>query len=73
MLALAVLAAAASAPQLSTAPTGPVVQAMATVRIISGVQLRLDGQANGVEIPAPRNAVIQANGTDQPARLIEFQ
>lgn len=73
MLALVAFAAAASAPQLTTDPAGPVVQAIATVRIISGVQLKLDGRANGVEIPAPRDAVIQANGTDQPARLIEFQ
>ena len=49
------------------------VQAIATVRIVSGVRLNLDGRDNAAGIPAPRDAVIQANGTDQPARLSEFQ
>ena len=73
MLALVALAAAVSAPQPPSAPTRPMVQAIATVRILSGVRLNLNGHANDVEIPAPRDAVIQANGADQPARLIEFQ
>ena len=73
MLALVALAAAVSAPPPPPAPTRPMVQAIATVRIVSGVRLNLDGRDNAAGIPAPRDAVIQANGTDQPARLIEFQ
>jgi hypothetical protein len=73
MLALLALAAVASAPQFSRPPASPAVQARATVRIVSGVRLRLDGRANGGEIPAARNAVIKLSGANQPARLIEFQ
>lgn len=74
LLAAAVTIAAASAPQ--NAPVehrGPVVQAVAAVRVIPGVSLRLDGTGNGSDIPAPRLTVYSANGVEEPAKLIEFQ
>jgi hypothetical protein len=72
MLSVVALAVAASAAPSAPAPAGPAVQARATVQIISGVRLKLDGQANA-DAPPPRASVIQANGQSQPARLIEFQ
>ena len=72
MLALAALAMAASAPPPAPPPTGPSVEARATVRIVSGVRLRLDGSANA-DAPPPRDTVVQAFGEPQPARLVEFE
>ena len=74
MLLLAAAAiAAASAPQSAPAePARPAVQARATVRIISGVRLRL-GEGANPGAPAPRTTTIQSVGIDQPAKLIEFQ
>jgi hypothetical protein len=53
MIALFALAVAASATPPAPLSTGPVVQARATVRIVSGVRLKLDGSANG-DAPRPR-------------------
>jgi hypothetical protein len=72
MLSLVALAVATSVSPIAAASVGPAAQARATVQIISGVRLKLDGQANA-DAPAPRDSVIQANGESQPARLIEFQ
>jgi hypothetical protein len=73
MLALLALAAVASAPPFAHQPVGPAVQATATVRILSGVRLELDGRAHERDIPKVRDAIIKLSGADQPARLIEFQ
>ena len=72
MLALAALAMVASALQPEPASTGPSVEARATVRIVSGVRLKLDGSANA-DAPAPRDTMVQSSGVSQPARLIEFE
>ena len=72
MLSLVALAVATSVSPNAPASVGPAVQARATAQIISGVRLRLDGQANA-DAPAPRDSVIQTNGESQPAKLIEFQ
>jgi len=72
MLASFALAIAASASSGVSAPVGPAVQARATIQIVSGVRLRLDGRPNA-DAPAPRDSVIRANGEARPARLIEFQ
>ena len=71
MLWLAAAAVAASTPQ----PTGPapvVVQATATVRILSGVRLKLDSTTN-TDAPLAHDTMVKTDGTQQPARLIEFQ
>jgi hypothetical protein len=74
MLIAAAAILAGSAPQNAPAEhRGPVVQAIAMVRVISGVALRLDGTNNGAEVPAPRETVFTAGGVQSPARLIEFQ
>ncbi|HEX5258294.1 MAG TPA: hypothetical protein VFW35_05880 [Sphingomicrobium sp.] len=71
MLWLAVAALAASAPQ-SSGPAPVVVQATATVRILSGVRLKLDSPTN-TDAPRAHETVVKTDGTQQPARLIEFQ
>lgn len=73
MLLLAA-AIAATAPASSSAPQPPVgVQATATVRIISGVRLKLDSATNTDAPPAHDSIVTTTDGTAHPARLIEFQ
>ena len=69
----------AAAAMVSTAvhdgpqrPVRPLVQAVATVRIVSGVRLHLNGQANS-EAPPPRDCVIRTDTGEQPAHLIEFE
>ena len=69
---------AAAAIAVSVSPTPPAtsagatVQAMATVRVISGVQLRL-GEQNSSDVPAARDTVFNTGNIQQPAKLIEFQ
>jgi hypothetical protein len=70
MLLFAV-ASLATAPALS--PTPATMQATATIRVLQAVRLRLDAATNP-GAPATRDAVVRlADGTNQPARLIEFQ
>jgi hypothetical protein len=73
MLILAAVALVAAAPQ--PAPQAPVaanVQAQATIRIVSGVEVRFSG-ATSADAPPLRNSTIQTNGATQPARLVEFE
>ena len=73
MLLLAAAAITASAPQSAQqASVWPMVQAQATVRIVSGVRLRL-GEAENGDAPAPRDTVIHTDGTARHAKLIEFE
>jgi hypothetical protein len=70
MLLLAAVALA-NAPTPSPAPAA--AQATATIRVLQAVRLRLDAAVNP-GAPATRDAVVRlADGTNQPARLIEFQ
>jgi hypothetical protein len=49
------------------------VSATATIRIVSGVTLKL-GEANNPGAPPTQDAVVHlADGTTIPAKLIEFQ
>jgi hypothetical protein len=69
MLLLAALALAAAAPQHS----GPVVQATASVRVISGSVLHF-GQAHHEQGARMRDATVRStDGTVQTARLVEFE
>ena len=71
MVLLATAALAATPPQ--PRPVSASVQATATIRVISGVQLKLDG-TNNPGAPSPRDSNIKsADGSVQPAKLIEFQ
>jgi hypothetical protein len=73
MLWLAAAALTAAPPQTPTSsPVRAVVQAQATVRIISGTRIRLDGQPSP-DAPPPSDGVVHTEGAAQPARLIEFQ
>lgn len=49
------------------------VQARATVRIISGVRLKLDSATNPDAPPAHDSTVRTGEDGPQPARLIEFE
>jgi hypothetical protein len=74
MLVLAALAATvAHAPVNDERPRARVsVEATATVRIISGVHLKLDSTTNK-DAPPARDSVVTADGTPRKARLIEFE
>lgn len=73
MFLLAAAAIASTAPQ--TLPAHAVrasVQARATIRIISGAELRLSERSSGDGFVA-RDSVIRSAGVEQQAKLIEFQ
>ena len=70
LLAAAAVSNPAPPPSPRSAPV--VVQATATVRIISGVRLSLDSTTNE-GAPTAHQSTIAANGERQPARLIEFE
>ena len=53
-------------------PTPAVVQARASVRIVSGARISLSGDPNS-DTPPPTQSVVHTEGTAQPARLIEFE
>ena len=70
MMMVALLAAAASIPA-APPPPAAVVQARATVRIVSGVRVKLGSQNADAQL---RNTRFRsADGTTQPAKLVEFQ
>jgi hypothetical protein len=69
------LAAAAVAASTSAPPSGPApvtVEATATVRIVSGVRLRLDALRN-VGAPPAHQTLVVIEGNPRIARLIEFE
>lgn len=76
--ASALAANAASLPPHSNRDLRPVTaEARATVRIISGVRLKLGpnegGQGETSGVPPPHDSVVIADGAARPARLIEFE
>ncbi len=71
MFLLAAAAAAAGIPP-KQAPSGPVVEAVATVRIVSGVRIKFDSPSNAGAPPA-HDAKVTTDGTTHQARLIEFE
>ena len=72
VLLAAIAAAAVAAHQPSPAPAPVVAEATATVRIISGVRLKLDSEENP-DAPRAHDATVTADGNPRPARLIEFE
>ena len=72
MLWIAASAAIAAATPATSGPAPAVVQARATVRIISGVRLKLDSPVNA-DAPPPRETTLTADGMVRRARLIEFE
>ena len=69
---LVATAIAASAPQLPHRTSAPAVQATATVRILSGVRLRLDERHDRDGFIA-RDSILRTAGSSQAAKLIEFE
>jgi hypothetical protein len=69
-------AAAITTVTASTTPSSQAVratvQAQATVRIMSGVLIKLDGTA-APESPAAGESIVHIEGAAQSVRLIEFQ
>ncbi|HET7606239.1 MAG TPA: hypothetical protein VFK28_09240 [Sphingomicrobium sp.] len=72
MLLIAAAAAVAAPQPPSSRPAPAVAQATATVRIVSGVRLKLDSPTNPGAPPAHDSKVMTEQGK-RPARLIEFQ
>jgi hypothetical protein len=69
LIAAATLAVSTPPPR----PAGAVAQAIATVRILSAVELKLDGSPNE-DAPAIRDSRLRAaDGTAEQAKVIEFQ
>jgi len=63
---------AASVPATDRAAPVVVAEATATVRIVSGVRLKLDSPTNA-DAPPAHDSKVKAEGRLQPARLIEFE
>ncbi len=72
MLILAAAAAIAASSPTPSRTAAPVVQATATVRILSGARLSLGATRNGEGFSA-RAAVLRTAGATQQAMLIEFE
>jgi hypothetical protein len=72
LFAAAAVAAVITATAPNPAPAPLVAEATATVRIISGVRLKLDSPSNA-DAPPAHDATVTADGNERPARLIEFE
>lgn len=68
LLAAATLVTAPPPPRVSAS-----VQATATIRVVSGVTLKLDGSPNPDAPPAREIVLKAADGSTQPMKVIEFQ
>jgi hypothetical protein len=72
LLAAAVAAAVVAVIAPNSTPAPVVAEATATVRILPGVRLKLDSATNA-DAPRAHDAKITTDGTERPARLIEFE
>ena len=68
-----ILAAAALATVQAPPKMAATAQATATIRVVRAVRLKLDGSRNPDAPPARAARIKAADGTHQPAKLIEFQ
>jgi hypothetical protein len=73
VLLAAALLANASPPEPQSHPVGAAVQATVTIRIVSGVSLKLDSPINPGAPPSHDSEVHAPDGSSVPAKLIEFQ
>ena len=72
-MAMFLLAAAALATTLPGSQVSARVQATATIRVVRGVVVKLDGSPNAAA-PAPRNSVLKSpDGSTQTIKVIEFE
>lgn len=72
LLLVAVPAAVVSAPTSRPTLTPVAVEATATVRVISGVRLKLDSPTNP-DAPRAHQTSVTTDGAPHPAQLIEFE
>jgi hypothetical protein len=73
MVLLAAAALSIAPPPAEPRPAAAVVQSTVTIRVISGVTLKLNGEPNP-GMPAARDSTIKApDGAAVSAKLIEFQ
>jgi hypothetical protein len=75
LAAAAAIAAYTPVPQAASAGWRATasVQARATVRILSGVRLKLDSPTNPGAPAAHNSMFVASDGSRQPAKLIEFE
>jgi len=73
MMIIAAAAVFAAVPSNEPTRTSAIVQARATVRIISGARLKLSHGNGDGETPQRRSAIILTNAGRQAAELIEFE
>jgi len=74
MIILAAAAFSTSSPQpAAPSRTAVTVQATATIRIVSGIVLKLDAPTNPGAPPSRNSVIHAADGSTAPAKLIEFQ
>jgi len=74
MYVLAAAAILAASPQSAPVQHATVTaQATATIRIISGVVLRLGEGARSGYAPQAQDTVVHTDGAIHPAKLIEFE
>jgi hypothetical protein len=71
MVLFAAAALAASLPQME--PHAATARAMATIRVVSAVRLKLDAPTNADAPPSRSSMVTFADGSTLAAKLIEFQ
>jgi hypothetical protein len=76
-IAAAASSALPASAHLGREPTHVVLQARATVRIVSGARVKLGPHQNGdpqsSDVPPQHDAIIVADGSQRPAKLIEFE
>jgi hypothetical protein len=73
MLWLAALAITAGTPQIARSqPMRAAAEAQASVRIVSGTRIHLDGHLNA-DAPRPSDGIVHTEGIVHSARLLEFQ
>src|SRR5262245_19749702 len=70
---LTAAAVAAASDQAPARPVSAAVQARATIRIISGVELHFGDEARVRDGFIARDSVIRSAGAEQPVKLLEFQ
>jgi hypothetical protein len=74
MVLLAATSLATSSPQQPThSPAAAAVQATATVRVVTGVVIKLGARANADAPPTQETVIHSADGSAVPAKLVEFQ
>lgn len=74
MLLIAAAAIATAHPQAASGTSvQAVVQARATVRVVSGARIEWNGATAGGQTPPAKTTVVQTVDGPRPARVIEFE